>query len=159
MEQPTMEATIRLARQNDAEVLTMIAMSSKQSNGYDDAFMEACAEELCVTSASLDAHEYWVVESGEPCGFVCLEADPDGLAGTVRSFFIEPSWQRRGIGRLQWTALEGSARDKGLRLLRLDADSKAEAFYCALGFTTVSRVPSGSIPGRTLPHMQMGLSA
>jgi GNAT superfamily N-acetyltransferase len=154
-----MEVTIRLARYNDAEALTLIAMSSKHSNGYDDAFMAACAEELRVTSASLDAHEYWVVENGEPCGFVCLDVDPDGFSGTVRSFFIEPSWQRHGIGRLLWTALEGSARDKGLRLLRLDADPKAEAFYCALGFTTVSRVPSGSIPGRTLPHMQVGLSA
>lgn len=154
-----MEATVRPARHNDAEALTIIAMSSKRSNGYDDAFMAACTEELRVTSASLDAHEYWVAESGQPCGFVCLEVDPDGLAGTVRSFFIEPGWQRRGIGRLLWATLEGSALDKGLKLLRLDADPEAEAFYRALGFSTVSRVPSGSISGRTLPHMQMGLSA
>lgn len=36
----------------------MLAMSSKQSNGYDDAFMAACVEELRVISVSLDAREY-----------------------------------------------------------------------------------------------------
>ena len=154
-----MDVTIRPARRDDAEALTMLAMSSKQSNGYDDAFMAACAEELRVTCALLDAHEYWVAESGTPCGFVCLEVDPDGLGGTIGSLFIDPSWQRCGVGRRLWTTLEGSAREKGLRFLRLDADPEAEAFYRGLGFSTVSRAPSGSIPGRTLPHMRMEMPA
>lgn len=153
-----MDVSIRPAQREDAEALTMIAMSSKQSNGYDDAFMEACTEELRVTSSLLEAHEYWVAESDTPCGFISLEVDPDRLAGVIGAFFIDPGWQRRGIGRLLWTTVEGSALEKGLKSLRLDANPEAEAFYRSLGLSTVGRVPSGSIPGRTLPHMRMDLS-
>jgi GNAT superfamily N-acetyltransferase len=120
--------------------------------------MAACAEELRVTSASLDAHKYWVAECGTLCGFVCLEVDPDGCTGMIGALFIDPSLQRRGIGPLPWATVEGSARGKGSRVLRLDADPEAETFYHGLGFSTVSRVPSGSIPGRTLPHLRMDLS-
>jgi ribosomal protein S18 acetylase RimI-like enzyme len=154
-----MDVTIRQAKYDDVEALTMLAMASKQSNGYDDAFMTACADELRVTSASLDAYEYWVADSGTPCGFVSLEVDPDGLTGMIGSFFIAPGWQRRGIGRLLWSTVKELAQKKGLKVLRLDADPEAEAFYRGLGFSTVNRVPSGSIPGRTLPHMQIDLSA
>lgn len=153
-----MDVTIRPARRDDAEALTMLAMSSKQSNGYDDVFMAACAEELRVTSASLDAQEYWVAEFGRPRGFVSFEVEPNGHVGRIGAFFIAPGWQRRGIGRLLWTTVEGSARKKDLRVLCLDADPEAEAFYRSLGFSTVSRVPSGSIPGRTLPHMRKDLA-
>lgn len=154
-----MDVQIRPARHRDAQTLTSIAMASKQSNGYDDAFMVACAEELRVTPALMDELEYWVAEDDRPRGFVCLEVDPDRLTGTVTSLFIEPAWQRRGIGRLLWTVVEETARKRKLRGLGVDADPKAEAFYRSLGFSTVSRVPSGSIPGRTLPHMRMEFSA
>lgn len=100
----------------------------------------------------------WVAESGSPCGFVSLEVDQDGLAGIIGALFMDPGCQRRGIGRLLWTTVEGSALRKGFRALRLDADPEAEAFYRGLGFSRVGRVPSGSIPGRTNPHMRMDLS-
>lgn len=131
-------------------------MLSKQSNGYDDAFMMACADELRVTPALLDAHEYWVAENGStPCGFVCLKIDPEKRAGEIAALFIHPDWQRRGIGRLLWSVVERSARRMGLRALHLDADPGAEAFYRGLGFAMTGTVPSGSIRGRTIPRMKI----
>ncbi|MGR3290401.1 MAG: GNAT family N-acetyltransferase [Paracoccaceae bacterium] len=152
-----MDVTIRPAREDDAEALTVLAMISKQSNGYDDAFMTACAEELRVTPALLAEHDHWVAESNIPCGFVSLHVDPEGNTGEVAALFIHPDWQRCGVGRRLWTALESTAREKGLTALHLDADPRAEAFYSGLGFITVRRVPSGSIPNRTLPHMRIEL--
>lgn len=154
-----MDVTLRQARHDETDALTRLAMASKQSNGYDDAFMAACADDLRVTAALLDAHDYWVAESGELCGFVCLEADLDGCTGTIGALFIAPRWQRRGIGRLLWSSVEGLARKRGLKRLRLDADPAAEEFYRSLGFATVGQVPSSAIPGRMLPHMQIDLSA
>ena len=154
-----MEVLVRRACHDDAETLTKIAMLSKQSNGYDDAFMAACADELLITPDLLDAHEYWVAEGHQICGFVCLEVDLDHSAGTVSSFFIDPAWQQRGIGRQLWQTIEASACEKGLKLLRLHSDPEAENFYTGLGFSTIGRVPSGSIPGRTLPHMEMWLNS
>lgn len=153
-----MTVLIRRARREEADELSRIAFLSKQSNGYDGAFMAACEDELRVTPALLDAHEYWVAAGEDLCGFACLQVEGDAGWGTISSFFVHPDWQRRGVGRLLWRALEASARSKGLQGLCLDADPDAEAFYAALGFSTVGRVPSGSIPGRTLPHMQLRLT-
>jgi N-acetylglutamate synthase-like GNAT family acetyltransferase len=152
-----MKIAIRPAKIEDADVLTKIALISKRSVGYDDAFMAACEAELSVTPAQLQTHEYWVALGDTPCGFVGLEVDADGTTGKITSLFIHPDWQRRGVGGMLWETVERSAREKGLMTLRLDSDPDAEPFYQSLGFTTVSRAPSGSIPGRTLPHMQIEL--
>lgn len=154
------DLVVRPARPGDAADLTTLAMLSKQSNGYDDAFMIACSDELRVTPSLLEAHEYWVADNcGTPCGFACLKADIKKGSGEITALFIHPAWQRRGIGRLLWRVVEQSARRKGLVALHLDADPEAEAFYRHLGFQTISRVPSGSIPGRTLPRMEISFPA
>ena len=49
------------------------------------------------------------------------------------------------------------AKDQGLEILHLDADPFAVPFYESLGFKVVSETPSGSIPGRTLPKMEIRL--
>ena len=151
------EPTIRRARWDEAEALTRLAMLSKQSNGYDATFMAACAEELRVTPALIDAHAYWVAEDEGLVGLVSLRIDADGEDGEVSAFFIHPEWQGRGIGRRLWAEVEQAARDKGLAALHLEADPAAEPFYRRLGFETVGAVPSGSIPGRALPLMRVAL--
>lgn len=81
-----MNVEIRRARSDEADVLTDLAMRSKQSNGYDDAFMAACRDELTVTTESLRKAEHWVADNGTVCGCACLATDGDGL--TRRSPFI-----------------------------------------------------------------------
>jgi hypothetical protein len=45
----------------------------------------------------------------------------------------------------------------GVEAVGLDADPNAEGIYNRLGFTTVGRSPSRSIPGRMLPRMELRL--
>ena len=146
---------IRRARLDEADLLTELSMRSKQSNGYDDAFMNACREELTVTEERMTGGEYWVADSEEICGCVCLGTNDIAHSGEVHAFFIEPKWQRKGIGKLLWQKLLERARSKGLKQLHLDADPAAVPFYEMLGFETIFEVPSGSIPGRTIPRMRM----
>lgn len=149
---------VRLARDDEAEALTDLSLRSKQSNGYDDAFMAACREELTVTGERLAEGEYWVAESGGGlCGCACLLVEPDGRSGEVHAFFIDPAWQRRGVGRLIWQKLLERAKEKGLTELHLDADPAAVPFYESMGFRVVGESPSGSIPGRSLPLMKRDL--
>ena len=153
-----MEITLRAGAPQDAMILTDLSMRSKQSNGYDDAFMEACRDELTVTPELLQAHRYWIAEAGDfVCGFVCLAVDEDGVAGEITAFFVDPEWKRKGVGRLLWRTLLEYAQQLGLATLCLDADPFAVPFYQAQGFSKVKDVPSASIPGRSLPHMQIWL--
>lgn len=152
-----MNLLIRPARPEEAGVLIELSLRSKRSNGYDEEFMAACREELTVTDERLAEGEYWVAESDIVCGCACLLADPDSRSGEVHAFFIDPEWQRKGIGRLLWQKLVERAKAKGLTELHLDADPFAVPFYKALGFRVTGEVPSGSIAGRVLPHMEMTL--
>lgn len=147
---------LRPARPDEAEALTELSMRSKRSNGYDQAFMDSCRAELTVTAAGMEAGEYWVAEADQICGMVCLQAAEDGW-GEVHAFFIDPEFQRRGIGRLLWSKLLERAETFGMKGLYLDADPAAVPFYCAMGFTVTGEVPSGSIAGRMLPRMTIEL--
>ncbi|MEM9627099.1 MAG: GNAT family N-acetyltransferase [Pseudomonadota bacterium] len=141
---------------DEAEILTDVSMRSKRSNGYDDAFMESCREELTVTAARMREGEYWVAEDDRVCGLVCLTAQGDG-AGEVHAFFIDPDYQRRGVGRRLWATVLGRAEALGLKHLCLDSDPAAAPFYRAMGFEVIGETPSGSIAGRMLPRMAISL--
>ena len=148
---------IRRAHGNEAGTLTELSMRSKQSNGYDDAFMAACREELTVTAERLEEGEYWVAEADRVCGCACLVADLGKRTGEVHAFFIEPKWHRKGIGKLLWKKLLERANAMDLEQLHLDADPAAVPFYNSLGFKVTGETPSGSIPGRNLPYMTFSL--
>ncbi|MEX2518701.1 MAG: GNAT family N-acetyltransferase [Paracoccaceae bacterium] len=151
------EIVIRLARPAEAAALTDLSMRSKQSNGYDEAFMAACRDELTVTPEIVAEGEFWVAASGQLLGCARLSG-ADG-AGEVNTFFVDPAQKRRGIGRLLWAKLRERASALGFTALELDADPNAAPFYIALGFRVVSQTPSGSIAGRMLPRMRIDLGS
>lgn len=151
-----MSIEIRRARLDEADIITDLSMRAKRSNGYDDAFMEACREELTVTASRMEEGEYWVARSHAICGCVCLLAT-DGETGEVHALFVEPDDQRQGVGRLLWQKVAERAKALGMKTLYLDADPAAVPFYEAMGFVTVGESPSGSIKGRMLPRMKIEL--
>lgn len=146
---------IRRAKIGDVDAMTDVIFRSKQSNGYDDVFMEACREELRVTAANLGRAEFWVAEDGAICGCVALTID--GEIGEVENFFVDPDRQRQGIGRILWDQVMARVRAANVTRLVLDADPTAVPFYEAMGFVVIGETPSGSIKGRMLPLMEMRL--
>lgn len=56
---------------------------------------------------------------------------------TVRSLFVDPAYQGKGIGRQLMTTIESVAAQSGLKLLRVPSSITAERFYLALGFLKV----------------------
>ncbi len=132
-------------------------MRAKQSNGYDDDFMALCRKELSICAADLSVAQYWVAQADELCGLVGLGRCEDRKVGEIVALFIEPDWQRHGIGRLLWQQACKRAIDAGMSQLLLDADPAAVSFYEAMGARVIGSVPSGSIPGRVLPQMRLNL--
>lgn len=138
--------------------MTQVVMLSKRSNGYDDAFMAACADDLRVTPERLEQGRTWVVErDGDICGCASLKHSDEGRTGEVHSFFIHPTAQGQGVGKALWQVLLATVKADDIHTLRLDADPAAEGFYARLGFQTIGRTRSSSIPGRTLPLMELKL--
>ncbi len=71
----------------------MQSMRSKQSNGFEDEFMEACREEVAVNEGHFSTTNYWVSEADEICGVVpfaalCVEVRLSSL-GSVHNMKVK----------------------------------------------------------------------
>ncbi len=145
---------------HESETLTALALRSKAHWGYDAAFMAATRAELTITEDRLREDAYIVVDTGPrtaPIAMYALSGSGDTLE--VENFFIEPAHIGKGLGRQMMEHCKKLARAHGATALKLDADPHAAAFYAAMGFETAGESPSGSIPGRALPHMRLSLTS
>lgn len=55
----------------------------------------------------------------------------------VRTVFVTPEMQGRGVGKLLMAIIERTAREDGVELLSLQSSVTAEQFYLKLGFKAV----------------------
>ena len=147
------------AKKSDAQALTELAFFSKASNGYDDAFMEQCREELTFDASSIAAGETWVATEGDDrriLGFVDLHVGKE--QAEIHAIFVAPQCKRSGVGSALWDTAEQRARQQNAERIELDSDPVAVAFYEAKGMSVCGQSPSGSIPGRMLPRMGKDLT-
>ncbi|MEX1286379.1 MAG: GNAT family N-acetyltransferase, partial [Acidimicrobiia bacterium] len=138
---------LRPARPADANALTDLALRSKAHWGYDAAFIEACRAELTITPERIADEAMVVAEvDGRIVGFVAVKGD------SLEDLFAEPDAIGTGIGSALLAAAVDIARSNGVSELVIEADPHAVDWYRARGaIDTGTTVPSGSIPGRSLP--------
>lgn len=145
---------LRPGRPGEAAELSALALRSKAHWGYSAEFLEACRRELTVAESQLAA--VTVADAGGTiAGFSLLEGHEAGAE--LAMLFVDPPWIGHGVGgRLLMVAL-ATARSRGHRHVDLDADPGAAPFYLKYGAHHLADVPSGSIPGRTLPRLRFPL--
>ena len=144
---------LRLPRADEGPTLTELCLRSKASHGYDEAFIEACRRELTV-----DALKPGIMVAeigGAPAGMA--EVSFSGEEAEMMKLFVEPAHQGNGVGRVLFEWVVEQARRHGARKLSWDGDPGAVPFYEKMGGIIVGRSPSGSIPGRTLPRLELRL--
>jgi len=147
---------LRPGRPGDEVTLSELALRSKGHWGYSPEFLEACRAELTVRPDQLP--DVVVAEvDGAIAGFRLLVAD--GATAELDALFVDPPFIGSGVGGMLLAEVLATARAHGIRLIGLDADPGAEAFYARSGARTTGLTPSGSIPGRVLPRMEFDLRA
>lgn len=147
---------LRPARLEEGSALTELCLRSKAIWGYDDAFMRACRKELTVTPTTLMAFQVQVAElDGRLAGVA--EVKSGGETAQLEKLFVEPTMLRTGVGRklLDWA--KATARAAGATTLVIEADPRAAEFYRRMGSVDDGLVPSGSIPGRLIPKLNLRL--
>ncbi len=149
---------IRPARPGEAALLSALALRSKAHWGYDEAFMAACVDELSVAPDELTRRRAHVVTvEGEVVGFYTLDS-LDARRVELGHLFVEPAWIGRGCGRALLEHARRTAGALGYRVMIIQGDPNAAAFYRAAGARRVGARPSDSVPGRTLPLFELELS-
>jgi GNAT superfamily N-acetyltransferase len=144
-------------RPDQAAALSALALRSKGHWGYGAAFLEACRAELTLTADQAAAARVVHADDGSVCGFHLLAADLDSMPGRgeLLMLFVDPPAIGHGVGRALLEDAVGAAAGRGWSVLRVESDPGAEGFYLANGAVRVGTVPSGSVPGRELPLLEL----
>lgn len=162
-----MSGHIRRARPDEAGALTELALRAKAFWGYDAQFVADCRGELTLTPGYVERNPVYVSEEEEgdaaQAGGALRVAGFYGLVERTTYvdldlLYVEPWAVRRGHGRRLFRHAADTARGLGYRLMTIEADPHAEAFYLSMGAARVGAVASPVRAGRTLPLLHLALS-
>jgi len=126
--------TIRQAIHNDVEAISRLIIATvQQSNAkdYSAAIIAEVAEKFSpdhVAARMTGRHVFIAGAESMMIGTASLDG------AKVRSVFVLPAWQGRGIGRILMSHIEELARAQGVPRLEVPASITAEDFYVRLGY-------------------------
>lgn len=132
-----MDCLIRKATAKDATAISVIivaALRVSNAKDYSSEIIEQIQRSfspLHIRSFLIQRQVYVASIDGDVVATGSLEG------GTVRSVFVDPAYQRMGVGHRLMAAIESAAARSGLRLLRVPSSITAEGFYYSLGFLKV----------------------
>ncbi|WP_247894037.1 GNAT family N-acetyltransferase [Azospirillum endophyticum] len=132
-----MEVSVRLAHRDDAASISRLVISSlRETNAkdYSEAVIRRVERNFGPEAVLefIDRRLVFVAVIGvEIVGTASLDGH------VVRTVFIDPACQNRGIGRSLMAEIERVAIRKGVTTLTVPSSVTAEPFYAKLGFTAV----------------------
>jgi len=132
-----MDLTIRPAREDDAEAISVVvlrALRETNAKDYTDENIERIARGFG-PDAVRTLIENRIVFVATQGGRVVGTASLDGHV--VRTVFVNPDMQARAIGRLLMAEIERTARGQNIPALTLSSSITAENFYAKLGYVAV----------------------
>ncbi|MEW6437125.1 MAG: GNAT family N-acetyltransferase [Pseudomonadota bacterium] len=132
-----MEYLIRAARREDADTISRVIISAlRETNARDYSEAVIARVELSFSLAAvLDLIERRLVFVAATGDDIVGTASLDGRI--VRTVFVKPEYQNRGVGRALMTEVERVAIEKGVSVLEVPSSVTAEPFYAKLGFNAV----------------------
>lgn len=139
----TADWTIRPATPNDAAAISrLVAQAVQRSNpkNYPAEIVAEVVRDLTPAGVAKRMHgrsTLVAVEDGKVVGTVCLDG------AEVRTVFVLPGKQGRGIGKGLMRQLEEDAKAQGLTRLSVPAPLGADGFYRALGYVAAERENQG----------------
>ena len=131
---------IRIAILADAEVISQIIVSAlRQSNArdYPAEVIERVAAnfEVAAVRVLLTRRKVFVaLREGWPVATASLDGK------VIRTLFVAPDMQRKGLGRALIRYIEQIAGVAGIRRLSVPASLTAQGFYAELGYELVREV-------------------
>jgi GNAT superfamily N-acetyltransferase len=151
-------ARLRAARAEELRELNALCLRSKAMWGYDQAFLDACKDELKLDDAELETSFVAVAEAGGTIAGVA-QVELKNSEANLLKMFVEPANVNCGIGRMLFRWACDEARKNGACRLVIESDPYAVQFYRRMGARDVGLAPSGSIAGRMLSKLSFDLSS
>lgn len=148
--------TIRPALFFEADPLARLAWRAKALWGYPVDVLEQWRVELSPTETSINTLPTFVVElDGVVAGWCQIRMNDTPVE--LEHLWVDPDFMRRGVGRALITAACGPLRSHKVRMLVIDADPNAEAFYLHCGAVSAGQIaaPIPGNPSRIRPQLEL----
>ena len=132
-----MECLIRIAMNADAAAISQVIVGTlRESNAQDYSAeiinqVELSFSPQAILSLMKQRQVFVALLENRIVATASLDQD------VVRSVFVEPAYQGKGIGRQLMKSIQSSAIAEGRNLLRVPSSITAEGFYASLGFIKI----------------------
>ena len=139
--------SIRKAKPSESALLSAIAFESKSYWGYSPDFMDACRDELSVSTQNIesDTMNYQVyVEGDDIVGFYTTEKLSETEA-ELEALFVKPEYIGKGIGKLLMAHAVSYVKEQDFSLLTIQGDPNTTNFYLACDAKRIGEKASASI--------------
>ncbi len=140
-----MDIYIDQASPEDAERLSALIRRTLRECNLSD-YSEEEIGRLCDLyspdgiSSVISSRQFYIAEAeGSAAGCAALEVNKDEPAAAwITAVFVDPVYQKKGLGKVLMDLLESSAISQGVSILKLGSSITAHDFYLKLGFKDIS---------------------
>lgn len=147
---------IEKANIEDSELLTSIALISKEYWGYSKELIKSWEDDLTVTSKIIEEMMvYKFIKNSKIVGFYILN-QPHNNTIELEFLFVLPNVIGQKIGKQLLAHAIEKSKTLNTEIMTLLADPNAQPFYESQGFISIEKKES-SIPNRFLPVMMKSL--
>ena len=147
---------IEKAKIEDSELLTNIALISKEYWGYSKKLIKSWEDDLTVTSKMIEEMMvYKFIKNNKITGFYILN-QPHNNTIELEFLFVLPNVIGQKIGKQLLAHAIKKSKTLNTEIMTLLADPNAQPFYESQGFISIEKKES-SIPNRFLPVMMKNL--
>src|SRR5260221_13971376 len=138
-----------------ANQLTQIALSAKAYWGYPEHWMEIWTPQLTFTPKYFEENESWVAEDeNKQIGFYTLQ-DKNEIAW-LDNLWVLPEFIGKGIGKQLFLHALELGRQRGYKIMQLEADPNAVGFYEKMGMHKIGeRHSEGDGQPQVLPIVEI----
>ncbi|HDX9628103.1 TPA: GNAT family N-acetyltransferase [Bacillus cereus] len=142
---------IRKALLSEANELSELALHSKATWKYSEAFILACKEDLTITEEYINNNFVYVLENDNTkIGFFTFLRNDKALD----FLYIHPRYKGNGYGKIMWKFVIEQANELGIKSFTIDSDPNAKGFYLKMGAKLIGETPSTVFKGRLLPLLK-----
>lgn len=152
-----MNLQVLRATPEQADELSRIAQAAKAHWGYPQRWLEIWQPQLTFSSRYFEENEGWVAVIEErPMGFYTLQEENGNAC--IENLWVLPEFIGKGIGKMLFLHAVEQARQRGYKILQLEADPNAVGFYKKMGMYQIDE-RQYELEGqqRRLPIMEMKL--
>ncbi|HOK63416.1 MAG TPA: GNAT family N-acetyltransferase [Soehngenia sp.] len=147
---------IRRAYPTEADILTDLAVESEAYWGYDKKFLDTFKTIYKISEDFIINNPTFVLEEDKIIGFYSIIESSEGVI--LEYFYIDPSYIRKGYGKILWDHLIEFCKNRGILELDFVASNEAMPFYEKMGAIKVGETKSLVESDRRVNRLKMVIS-